>query len=340
MQRTGTAVSRTLVFAQDDQSLIGFNFLKGTVFECEPELVSWLGSANLEENLESADEETALLLRELGALHVCGSWSQELEKRFLSDWQWGIPAALFHFSLHGRRYLTSEESTQKQLGKAAEVPSPPLFLRNQHCREEIELRPSANSSALLRTIASRRTRRECNDAPLEVDHLGEILYAGLGITGFTRNLVAELPLSMTPSGGARNPYEAYVIAADVEGVARGVYHYSALDHSLGLLEAPFPNSLARITGGQDWVERFPCLIVLCAFMERTMWKYDDPNAYRVVLIEAGHIAQNMMLAGTQHGYAVNPTAALAHDELFDLLQLENPITQCAVYALAVGKPRS
>ena len=30
-----------------------------------------------------------------------------------------------------------------------------------------------------------------------------------------------------------------------------------------------------------------------------MWKYDDPNAYRVVLIEAGHIGQNIMLAATQ-----------------------------------------
>ena len=33
-----------------------------------------------------------------------------------------------------------------------------------------------------------------------------------------------------------------------------------------------------------------------------MWKYSDSNAYRVVLIEAGHIGQNIMLAATAQAF--------------------------------------
>ena len=52
---------------------------------------------------------------------------------------------------------------------------------------------------------------------------------------------------------------------------------------------------------QEWADPMVAMIILVAILERTTWKYHDPNAYRVVLIEAGHIAQNIMLACTERG---------------------------------------
>ena len=54
----------------------------------------------------------------------------------------------------------------------------------------------------------------------------------------------------------------------------------------------------------------PAVIFLVAELRRTSWKDNDPNAYRVVLIEAGHIAQNMMLACANNNLTTCPTAAL------------------------------
>jgi SagB-type dehydrogenase family enzyme len=82
------------------------------------------------------------------------------------------------------------------------------------------------------------------------------------------------------------------------------------------------------------------VVVLAAFFERTMWKYDDPNAYRVILIEAGHIGQNMLLMATEEGLAACPTAALSHDRLFDMLELPSRITCAPVYAIAIGAKQS
>jgi len=69
-----------------------------------------------------------------------------------------------------------------------------------------------------------------------------------------------------------------------------------------------------------------------------MWKYSDPNAYRVVLIEAGHIGQNIMLAATHHGLTACPTAALAHKAIAELCQLDDPVLDAPVYVLGLGVP--
>ena len=81
----------------------------------------------------------------------------------------------------------------------------------------------------------------------------------------------------------------------------------------------------------------PCVIFLCAALERTMWKYEDSNAYRVVLIEAGHIGQNIMLAATNHGLTACPTAALNHARIETHLGLQG-VTNAPVYALTLCVP--
>jgi SagB-type dehydrogenase family enzyme len=142
---------------------------------------------------------------------------------------------------------------------------------------------------------------------------------------------------MTPSGGARNPYEAYVIAQNVIGLDPGLYHYSALDHDLGHMPSPCLPSFSEILGGQDWADEMAALILLCADFERPMWKYNDANAYRVVLIEAGHIAQNIMLAATRNDLSACPTAALSHSAIKKLLGLAS-LTTAPIYALTLAVP--
>jgi SagB-type dehydrogenase family enzyme len=172
-----------------------------------------------------------------------------------------------------------------------------------------------------------------------LSQLSDCLFAGLGITGETENCVGALPLSMTPSGGARNPYEAYVYARAVEGLQAGLYHYSAYDHTLARLDycdaLPMPS---EFLGGQEWADEMPCVVILCALFERTMWKYDDANAYRVVLIEAGHIGQNFMLAATRHGLSACPSAALNHSAINRFIGGPRKFTHAPIYALTLAKP--
>jgi len=237
--------------------------------------------------------------------------------------------------------MSRQEIEELQLTRLSRDASPQLYMTNDWANGcTFKLPPALNNNDLLALMAKRRTVRSAARAAISLAQLSDCLFAGLGITGETRNCVATLPLSMTPSGGARNPYEAYVYARAVEGLEVGFYHYGAIDHTLARLDCEEKPPPSALLGGQEWADSMPCIIILCAHLERTMWKYDDANAYRVVLIEAGHIGQNLMLAATDHGLSACPSAALNHSLIRKCLKSRNRISEAPIYALTLGKPET
>ena len=71
-----------------------------------------------------------------------------------------------------------------------------------------------------------------------------------------------------------------------------------------------------------------------------MWKYDDPNAYRVVLIEAGHIGQNIMLAATQQRAVGLPDGGAQPRDDPRMRVAEAPDRRAGLCADAVPSPAS
>jgi SagB-type dehydrogenase family enzyme len=330
--------SRSLIFTLVEDIFLGHNFLQKKTFECSHEIFEILSEMRAGGEQSEDSPEMLNSLVDLGILVDKHSDCARMDRKYAEKWKWGLPAALFHFSVQGNECLDSEATEAKQIAAAETSPSPPLFTMNQEYAQQTDL-PKVNfDSGLLSLMARRRTVRSFTERAVSLSEISEILFAGMGITGSVRNCVCDLPMSMTPSGGARNPYEAYVFARNIEGLESGIYHYSAAEHSLGRL-SPLPEEpMGALAGNQDWIDDSSCLVVLCAHFERTMWKYDDPNAYRVVLIEAGHIGQNMMLAGTSHGLTVCATAALTHNKLYDVLDISDRIMIAPIYAFAIGEP--
>jgi SagB-type dehydrogenase family enzyme len=340
--------ARTLVFSRQDDGLLAFNFLSGSEFGCSPDLLTLLGM--LDDWAEFDDiaaalpamtrDELAASIDDLIAVNAVipeGAALGEAEETYRDRWGWGIPAALFHFSVQDKHYMSLEQAEDLQRAKLAQCGQPALHMTNKRqCGTVLPLPPALDHNALLQFMARRRTVREAAPEPLALKQLSDCLFAGMGIVGKTTNCAGALPLSMTPSGGARNPYEAYVYARAVEGLEPGFYHYSAYEHTLGRLDATELPPPSALMGGQDWADEMPCVVVLCAYFERTMWKYSDDNAYRVVLIEAGHIGQNLMLAATQHGLSACPSAALSHSAIREWLGLGDRFTCAPVYALTLA----
>ena len=341
--------ARTLVFSREGTELVGFNYLSGASFACSSDLLGlltelddWTDTADLPAlvpglTLEELSATTSDLV-DVTALVAEGSELAAVEQDHETSWRWGLPAALFHFSLRDREFMAIEEGEQLQMARIATVPQPGFYDRND--RSGALLLPSAtDGNELIALMAKRRTVREVARPSITLAELSDCLFAGMGIVGQTENCVGKLPLSMTPSGGARNPYEAYVYARSVEGLPPGFYHYAAIDHSLARVETnemPLPSELL---GGQEWTDAMPCILLLYARFERTMWKYDDANAYRVVLIEAGHIGQNVMLAATRNGLSACPTAALNHTRINDCIAPQARLTHAPIYALTLSYPR-
>jgi SagB-type dehydrogenase family enzyme len=330
-----TRTSSALAFALSEDGLVGFNFLQKSAFAGDAAVIDFLDALNRTGGRDNDGSLNSLV--ELGAVVDESSGQAALEKEFNEKWKWGLPAALFHFSVQGNRVQSLEEGEDKQLASVLERGLPALYQDNSIHKQSQSLPVVETEGSLAGVMARRRSNREPSGNPIQLSELAAVLYSGMAITGFTRNEFAELPLTMTPSGGARNPYEAYVIARNVTGLSPGFYHYSAIDHSLGCISEHLAAPLSNFVGEQDWADNMACIVVLAAFFERTMWKYDDPNAYRVVLIEAGHIGQNMLLTATDLGLAACPTAALNHELLFDCLNLPSRVVTAPVYAIGIGK---
>jgi putative peptide maturation dehydrogenase len=146
-----------------------------------------------------------------------------------------------------------------------------------------------------------------------------------------------------PSGGSLHPLEAYLLVRRVEGLRPGLYHYHVVDHALeplSMLDSSTAAELAgRFVAGQVYLADAPVLVALVARFGRTFWKYrNHPKAYRTIVLEAGHVSQNLYLAATEAGLGAFITAAINEvdiEQAFGLDPLlESPIAVCGFGARA------
>jgi len=264
------------------------------------------------------------------------------DAQYETSWAWEATAGLYHFGMKDPPYLNPTQAVSWMEHRAASTPPVALFSTNESCAEVKKLPKPDIAGPLFSLLNRRRSIRSFLPACTSLEALRDCLFAGLGITGFLdthfSGSARYIPMKMTPSGGGRNPYEAFVYVLHVEGLPRGIYHYSALENSLGLVADTPKVSPTELLVGQYWAEDAGALILLVANFERSMWKYQHPTAYRVVLIEAGHIGQNIALAAASHGLTAIPTAAIS-DTAAQLLLGLDWIKQSLVYCLLVGVPR-
>jgi SagB-type dehydrogenase family enzyme len=339
--------SRAVILNRFDDGLFGFNLANKSAFALDANLLQLLDAmsqdkttADLAEELPDIDPDglkSAIeALVEIGAVVEAGTEAAAMDETLTNKWLFGPSALALHFTTRDMEFITAEESETLQLEHLNAAPSPPLRIGLRDSAEIINL-PDASQNDVVAFMAKRRTVRIPKDQSISIDAIGDILFAGFGIVGETRNVTGNLPLKMTPSGGARNPYEAYLIARKIDGLEPGVYHYCGLAHAMQKVNDNALPPLGSLVGGQEWANGMAAMVVLVAHFERTMWKYRDGNAYRVVLIEAGHIGQNIALAATSRGLTACPTAALSHSRIESLLGIDNPLVS-SIYALAVCVP--
>lgn len=184
--------------------------------------------------------------------------------------------------------------------------------------------------SLEQAIEQRRSRRNYTGEPISLAQLSGLLYAANGLTDPARELRAA------PSAGALYPIETYVVVHHVTGLVAGLYHYGVADHTLEPLQMGDLRSGLLVAGiGQELLQQAPVCFVLSAIFQRSRWRYRE-RAYRYILLEAGHIGQNLYLAATSLGLGACAVGAFRDDNLNGLLGLDGD-EEAALYLIAVGK---
>jgi SagB-type dehydrogenase family enzyme len=193
-------------------------------------------------------------------------------------------------------------------------------------------RCSPIKAELEQTIRERRSISEFGKRPLSLPQLAKLLELGSGVTE-----TGEIPRRAAPSGGALYPIETYALALAIEGLASGVYHYLPLDHALEHLrpasgiEVAAPAFPPTLLAGRP-----PLILALAVIFARTQQKYRE-RGYRFALLEAGHIAQNIVLTAAALGLGAVCVGGFWDEPFNSILGLE-PSEEAAVYSVFVGVP--
>ncbi len=169
--------------------------------------------------------------------------------------------------------------------------------------------------------------------------LAAVVRGTWGRTGWLEaGVYGRLPLKTSPSAGCLHPIECYVLAWNVSGLPAGLYHYDVASDELRRLRSGDLRAAAvKAASGQAWVGRAAFLCVMTAVFERTLWKYQMENAYRVLWLDAGHLAQTFCLLATSRGLGPFTTAAIQDTFLENLIGLDG-VKEFPVYLCGAGVP--
>ena len=211
----------------------------------------------------------------------------------------------------------------------------------EYPRLETLLLPDTPPQAdLFGLIQKRASRREYRDIPLTRKEIGVLLKYACGNTFSMDTVDTEgggRSHRAAPSGGARFPIEAYLfVLRPSDDLPAGVYHYRIREHLLEVLEkrALETDEIHQLLT-YEWAWSASVVVVLTAVFRRTQDKYGE-RGYRYILLEAGHITQNICLVGTALDIAVCPLAGTRDTMVEKLLSLDG-VSESLIYAIALGK---
>ena len=182
------------------------------------------------------------------------------------------------------------------------------------------------------TIARRRSVRDYADGAVSLEELTRLLDGSVGIND-TR---WGIGLRAAPSAGAQYPIETYLVAHAVAGLTSGIYHYNVRDSLLERVRGgDFRQAIMDYGLAQEFLGKASVVLALTAIFQRTRWRYQE-RTYRYVMLEEGHIAQNVYLMGTAMGLGVCAVGAFWDDDVNRLLEVDGK-EEAVVYLLAVGR---
>jgi SagB-type dehydrogenase family enzyme len=187
---------------------------------------------------------------------------------------------------------------------------------------------------------SRRSTRDFSGAAVTRADFDGLLSTACGVTGAVTAAGREVKLRAYPSSGALYAVEIYPVVFRVEGLEPAVYHYRASDNVLEVVRPAIDPSIvvgAALPVERNMVAGAAVLVCLTGCFARHERKY-GPGGYRMLVAEAGHISQNLILAATALGLSARPFGGVFDDLLNRDLGLDADEEQFLL-AVVVGRAR-
>lgn len=183
-----------------------------------------------------------------------------------------------------------------------------------------------NKSPLSKLIFNRRSCRSFSNEKLSKDIIGNICYHGYSLTKHT-----------VPSGGALYPLKIYVLVErEQENLTTGYYEYDSERDVLICFNTQVDIEQLKYCFNDETMPFGSSVqIVIAADLKRQSYKYSN-RGYRLTLIEAGHVAQNISLYCIENGLESCELGGVLDTPLIEELGISgNEISP--LITIAVGK---
>jgi SagB-type dehydrogenase family enzyme len=269
-----------------------------------------------------------------------GSLEADLDNRIAQDWSAWLPEGSFHFSTKDTPYVDRSNWSFERVEASLPKGPQPAIIKIVKGAKQVPL-PACNldDSEFIRVLKVRKTHRQFSNEKLPLESVSHLLSLVWGVTG--RRLCPRFGKSFhktSPSAGARHPGEVYLMALRVAGLRSGLYHYRPANHRLERISTnASPKKAWLYCARQHFVRNAGALFLMTAVFPRTMWKYHHARAYRVVLLDAGHLCQTFCLVATWLGLAPFCTAAVKDTLIEKDLGIDG-IRESVLYVAGVGLP--
>jgi len=162
--------------------------------------------------------------------------------------------------------------------------------------------------------------------------LARMFSLGCGLTAKARQPGGDFYFRSAPSAGALYPNEVYLVWPGSAELDAGVYHFGFHHRKLAPLRTgDFARVFQQASGATD--ETAGPLFLVSGIFFRSAWKYRS-RAYRYVLLDAGHLIENLRLAVSTDGFPARIELAF-DDKLADRLLGVNPDREGCIGGLKI-----
>jgi SagB-type dehydrogenase family enzyme len=181
-----------------------------------------------------------------------------------------------------------------------------------------------------RVLRSRRSQRRLGTELPSRRTLSRLFF-------FAHGVQDTLGRGPTPSSGGLQSLELYVVNFSAGWLPSGSYHYDRAGHHLSQIAAAAErSSWQEMVPSLPLVEGGALLWILVGDGARITQKY-GPRGYRFLLLEAGHLMQNLCLLSASLGLATVPLGGFFEAEIARALTL--PATDLVAYLGVAGGVR-
>lgn len=157
-----------------------------------------------------------------------------------------------------------------------------------------------------KVVLNRKSTRSFSPAPVLFSELSNLLQMSCGLKKVGQwqqkvSVQSPWPHRALASGGALYPLEVYILALNIKGLKKGLYHLNNAAMELSLLRSDAETfQLEKFWYQKKFFSNPAALIFVSAVFQKTKIKYGN-RALRFILLEAGGLGAQMNLLATAMG---------------------------------------